>query len=166
MEFGFERKVWTPTTGLRNLALANQGAKVVFATDDFFGAKENLIRPEKPVQKESGLDAWVTKRRRGQGHDFAIIRLGSIGLVKEVIVDTAFMDGMTPSFISIDIQNRKDVSLNEGHWTEVLPMKPLSSNRSFLLRLSELYPALFVRLNVYPDGGIARLRLMGVEAQV
>ena len=161
MEFGFERAMPTPTKSLRDLGLEDRGAKVVFATDEFFGAKENLIRPERPIQKESGLDAWVTKRRRGQGHDFSIIKLGAVGVVKEVILDTSFMDGMTPSFISIDIQNRLDVSLNEEHWTEVLSMKPLSSNRSFLFRLNDFHPALFVRLNVYPDGGIARLRLLG-----
>ena len=166
MDFGFERKVITPANYLMDLALLNRGAKVVFATDEFFGAKENLISPERPTQMESGFDGWVTKRRRGQGHDFVIIKLGSIGIVKEIIVDTSFMNGVTPSFISVDIQKRKEVSLSEGHWTELLPMKPLSSNRSFLFRLSELCPALFVRLNVYPDGGIARLRLMGFEAQI
>tara|TARA_Y100001970_G_C13780422_1_gene625087 strand:+ start:90 stop:629 length:540 start_codon:yes stop_codon:yes gene_type:complete len=163
MEFIFDRKVVTPERGLKDLALEGQGAKVIFATDEFFGAKENLIRTEPPIQKESGLDAWVTKRRRGQGHDFSIIKLGKVSIIKEIIVDTSFMDGMTPSFISIDIQNSVDVSLSEEHWTELLPMKPLSSNRFFLFRLSNLHHASFVRLNVYPDGGIARLRLMGED---
>lgn len=163
MEFSFDRKVVTPKRALKDLALVGRGAKVVFATDEFFGAKENLIKAEAPIQQESGLDAWVTKRRRGQGHDFSIIKLGRFSVIKEIIIDTSFMDGMTPSFISVDIQKREDVSLSEEHWTELLPMKPLSSNRSFLFRLNNNDLASFVRLNVYPDGGIARLRLIGEE---
>ena len=75
MELNFDRKVVTPQRGLKDLAIEGQGAKVVFATDEFFGAKENLIKAEPPIQQESGPDAWVTKRRRGQGHDFSIIKL-------------------------------------------------------------------------------------------
>ena len=161
MEFSFEREVVAPTSKLRDLALEDHGSKVIFATDEFFGPKENLIKSERPTQKGSSLDAWVTKRRRSQGHDFSIIKLGRIGVIKEITVDTSFMDGMVPSFFSIDYQKEKEFSVEEKDWEELLPMKPLTPNCALLYRLNNKDLSSFIRLNIYPDGGIARLRLMG-----
>ena len=83
-------------TGLPDLASRQLGGSVVFANDELFAEKENLITPEPPAfdpaefgNRGKVYDGWETRRRRGPGHDHAIVRLGCPGIVHGVIVDTA-----------------------------------------------------------------------------
>ena len=96
-------------TGLVDLASRRLGGSVVFANDEFFAEKENLIKPEPPVfaagefgHKGKVYDGWETRRRRDAGHDFAIVRLGCPGVIHGVVVDTAFFRGNYPPEISVE----------------------------------------------------------------
>ena len=94
---------------LLDLASERLGGSVLYANDDYFAEKENLLKPSKPVWKEheytdrgKWMDGWESRRKRVPGHDFAIIRLGLRGVVRGVVVDTAFFRGNYPESCSID----------------------------------------------------------------
>ena len=155
---------------LENLASEELGSKVVYATDEFFGKKENLIKAERPISRpgvftENGLwvDGWVTRRRRDQSHDFAIIKLGRAGVVKEVLIDTLHMDGDLPSFVSME--GHSGSSLDQGFWEEILPKNFLSLSGPYIFRLEEKTIWTHLRLNLYPCGGVSRLKVFGDRVQ-
>src|SRR5438105_12592338 len=121
-----------------DLAAERLGASVLYATDDFFAPKENLLKAEKPVWKEheytergKWMDGWESRRKRTPGHDFAIIRLGVPGVVRGVVVDTAFFRGNYPEHCSIEgCVARPETSVDEllapsTEWIEILPKQPL-----------------------------------------
>ena len=153
---------YSPNPCWENLASEELGSKVVYATDEFFGKKENLIRAQRPISRpgvftENGrwVDGWVTRRRRDHGHDFAIIKLGRAGIVKEAIIDTDYMEGNLPSFVSIEGLK------GENFWEELLPKKSLSPKGPHVFRLEGKTICSHLRLNLFPDGGISRLKIFG-----
>src|SRR6266567_4100492 len=94
---------------LVNLASRQLGAGVLAASDEFFGEKESLLRPERPVahphtfgHKGQIVDGWETRRRRGPGHDFALVRLGAAGVIHGVVADTAHFTGNFPAELSVE----------------------------------------------------------------
>src|SRR6478609_8695190 len=99
----------TDVRDLLDLASERLGGSVLYATDDYFAPKENLIKPSKAVWKEheytdrgKWMDGWESRRRRTPGNDFAIVRLGARGVVKGVVVDTSFFRGNYPDSFSLD----------------------------------------------------------------
>lgn len=150
---------------LIDLASERLGGSVVFATDDFFAPKENLIKPSKPKWREDQytdrgkwMDGWESRRKRTPGHDFAIIRLGAPGIVRGVIVDTSYFRGNFPPHCSIDGCAGNPES---EPWIEILPKSELAgdSENSFAIDSAPAWTHL--RLNIYPDGGVARFRVHG-----
>src|SRR5262249_42946680 len=105
--------------------------------------------------------------RRTPGHDFCLIRLGLPGIVRGVVVDTAFFRGNYPDHCSIDACSaRADASpedlLGEGtRWIEILPKSPLTGDSKNLFAVDSPHRFTHLRLNIYPDGGVARLRVHG-----
>jgi allantoicase len=92
-----------------NLASRRLGAGVIAASDEFFGEKENLLRPEPPGHrphtfghKGQVVDGWETRRRREPGQDYALIRLGAPGVIGGVVVDTAHFTGNFPAECSVE----------------------------------------------------------------
>ena len=157
---------------LLDLASDRLGGSVLYATDDYFAEKENLLRPEKPVWKEheytdrgKWMDGWESRRKRTPGHDFAIIRLGLRGVVRGVVVDTAFFRGNFPSHCSIEgchARPEDDVeSLLAANWIEILPKSELKGDSENLFAIDSPYALTHLRLHIYPDGGVARLRVHG-----
>jgi allantoicase len=155
-----------------DLASERLGGSVVYATDDYFAEKENLLRPAKPVWKEheytdrgKWMDGWESRRKRTPGHDFAIIRLGLRGVVRGVVVDTAFFRGNYPSHCSIeacDVRPESDVdALLAANWMEVLPKSELKGDSENPFAIESPYAFTHLRLHIYPDGGVARLRVHG-----
>lgn len=160
--------------GWANLADDRTGAFVLYATDGYFAEKENLIRPDAPVWKADAytdrgkwMDGWETQRKRGPGHDFVILRLGMPGRIGALLVDTTHFKGNAAPAVSLEILDAAvttpvdDLVAHEG-WTEVLPrtaVLPDHANYLEIPRLSER--ATHIRLHNYPDGGIARLRVLG-----
>jgi allantoicase len=107
-------------------------------------------------------DGWETQRRRGPGHDWAILRLGFPGIVRRVEVDTRYFKGNAPGSCSLDVLEKGDPLSANSRWEEVLPSTPLRPDAVHTFeQLRSFLPATHARLKIYPDGGVARLRLFG-----
>jgi len=146
-----------------DLAAIEHGGLVVAASDMFFGSRQNLILPGRA--RNMG-DGWETKRRRGPGHDWAVVKLGAAGTVHSAEVDTSHFKGNFPESCSLDacrIAGAALADLSTADWQELLPRTKLEADRchTFEEELKPLGPVTHVRLNIYPDGGVARLRLIG-----
>jgi allantoicase len=157
---------------LLDLASERLGGSVIYANDDFFAEKENLLKPSQAVWKEheytdrgKWMDGWESRRKRVPGYDFAIVRLGSRGIVRGFVVDTAFFRGNYPESCSIDGTSiRSDApvdALLHAQWTEILPRSPLEGNSENVFACTSDVAWTHVRLNIFPDGGVARLRVHG-----
>lgn len=148
-----------------DLAFVGNGGSVVAASDMFFGNKENLIMPGRAANMGDG---WETKRRRGPGHDWAILKLGKPGRIETIEVDTNHFKGNFPDRCSIDALNAPNAIVDsltwqEFSWTEILPQTKLQADTQhyFQKELTPLPVCTHVRLNIFPDGGVSRLRVWG-----
>ena len=159
--------------GLPDLASARLGGRVLAASDDFFAEKENLLKSEPPVflpdkytERGKWMDGWESRRRRDPGHDWAILRLGLPGVLRGVDIDTAHFLGNHPPYASLDALEwhgpgddpPPDTKLP---WRPVLPRSPLDPGSHNLFTLRGSKRRTHLRLNIYPDGGVARLRVYG-----
>jgi allantoicase len=140
-----------------DLAALVHGARVVDSSDMYFGRRDNLIMPG-PARGMA--DGWETRRRRTPGHDWAVVRLGARGTIARVEVDTRHFKGNAPAACSLDVCTE---AAPGDHWQELLPRTPLQadSRHGFDKTLRSMGGATHVRLNIFPDGGVARLRLFG-----
>jgi allantoicase len=153
------------TGGDLDLAAVENGGLVLACSDMFFGHRHNLIMPGRSI---SMSDGWETKRRRGPGHDWAIIKLGATGLVRRVVVDTAHFKGNFPESCSLDaciavgsaVESLTDPTAT---WNSVLPRTKLQAHTRhyFDQELLAAGAASHLRFNIFPDGGISRLRVYG-----
>src|SRR3954469_585717 len=156
---------------LPDLASRALGGAVVAANDEFFAAKENLVLPEPAVQrsefghKGKEYDGWETRRRRTPGHDWAIVRLGAAGIVAGVVVDTSFFSGNYPPRASLDgaaIEGYCSAGeLLTAGWEPLLPLSDLAGDTPNAFAVDSDRRVTHVRLNIHPDGGVARLRVHG-----
>ncbi|MCA1817957.1 MAG: allantoicase [Acidobacteria bacterium] len=164
----------TDFTELVDLASERLGGAVLYANDDFFAPKENLLKASAPVWREGlytdrgkWMDGWESRRRRTPGFDWCVIRLGLPGRVRGVVVDTAFFRGNYPERCSLEAaamggQPKVEELISDStKWTEILPVSPLQgdSHNPFAVESNERFTHL--RFNIYPDGGVARLRVYG-----
>ena len=147
-----------------DLVAVENGGSVVTSSDQFFGEPRNLLMPYRA--KNMG-DGWETRRRRGPGHDWVILKLGMPGAIRKITVDTAHFKGNFPDSCSMEACHAAggaaDAFLAAPHvWRELLPQTKLSANhRHVFSKLNDVGPATHVRFNIYPDGGVSRLRLFG-----
>lgn len=142
-----------PATGSVNLASLRLGTEAVGASDAHYSPPLNMLRPGDPA----GMwDGWETKRRRGPGNDWASFRLGLAGLVNEIVVDTRHFKGNSPGWVSLE------VSTDAVNWASAVPRSPISADSVNTIALQASVEASHVRLDVYPDGGVARFRVVGV----
>ena len=159
-------------TGLADLASRALGGSVVFANDEFFAEKENLIRPEPPAfapgdfgHKGKVYDGWETRRRRNAGHDHVIVRLGCPGVVRGVVVDTAFFRGNYPPEISVEAACATGypdpAELAELPWHPLVARAAARGDTVNRYAVADPRRWTHVRLSIYPDGGVARLRVHG-----
>jgi allantoicase len=146
------------------LAMEN-GGRGIIANDEHFGRVENLTAPGRGVDMGDG---WETRRRREPGHDWAILELGTAGMIDEIVVDTAHFKGNYPDrcFIQAAAEAHgtpAEIAVQAEHWPVLLPETKLQADHIHTFRdgLAELGPVRFVRLNIIPDGGVSRLRLIG-----
>jgi allantoicase len=146
-----------------DLAAMENGGLVVACSDMFFGHRHNLTLPGRSTHMGDG---WETKRRRGPGHDWIVVRLASRGVLHRVEVDTDHFKGNAPANCMVETldspQETKSMDSPKGEWKPLLsqsPLQPHSRHRFDALAHKE--PATHARLSIYPDGGIARLRLFG-----
>jgi len=141
-----------------DLAAAEHGGTVLEASDMFFGHRHNLIMPGRAQDMSDG---WETKRRRGEGFDWCVIKLGNAGTIKRVEVDTSHFKGNYPESCSIEAGS--NTNLDEIVWQELLPNTRLQAHTRhiFVDELENCGTVTHVRFNIYPDGGVSRLRLYG-----
>jgi allantoicase len=161
-------------TQLVDLASERVGGKVLAANDDFFAPKENLIKPAKPIfiehkytDRGKWMDGWESRRRRTPGFDWCILRLGLPGILRGVVVDTSFFRGNYPEHCSIEAcavdgaASVKQLTSAATRWVEVLPKSPLQGDSQNRFTIESPYRFTHLRLNIFPDGGVARLRVHG-----
>lgn len=144
-----------------DLAAVENGGTVPLASDMFFGHRANLIMPGFARDMSDG---WETKRRRGPGHDWCIIRLGAAGRITRAEVDTSHFKGNYPESCSIDVGNAEaETPTDSIEWHEMLPNTKLQAHtrHTFSVELPSIPAVTHARLNIYPDGGVSRLRLYG-----
>jgi allantoicase len=159
-------------TDLVDLAAEQLGGAVIAANDEFFAPKEAMLKPT-PAEWREGeytergkwMDGWETRRRREPGHDWAIVRLGVPGIVRGVVIDTAFYRGNYPEHASIDacaVPGTPSVEeLSSAPWHELLPQVPLAGDTRNLFAVTSDARVTHLKLNIYPDGGVARFRVYG-----
>jgi allantoicase len=160
--YGRARPDWKALAraGEVDLAAAENGGLVVAASDMFFGSRHNLIYPGPPVGMHDG---WETRRRRGPGHDWAVVQLARPGIVHRVTVDTSHFKGNAPGSCSLEVAELPEgAPLDSASWKELLPRTPLRPHAVHDFD-REVTPGrgTHARLNIHPDGGVARLRLWG-----
>ena len=155
---------------LINLAADRLGASVVAANDEFFGEKDRLIDSQRAIWIEDRytdrgkwMDGWETRRRREPGHDWCVVRLGVRGLVKGLDVDTAFFKGNFPESCAVDICDDPDRrgDWDEAPWQEILSRSVLRGDTQNFFAVNAAPVASHLRLRIFPDGGVARLRVYG-----
>jgi allantoicase len=159
-------------TGLVDLAAAQLGGRAVGVSDDFFAGVENLIQPERAVfiadkftERGKWMDGWESRRKRTPGYDWCILQLGASGHVLGLDIDTAHFNGNHPSYASVEgvyaPHGSSLETLEKLTWSELLPQSPLRPDSQNLFATSATSPVNFIRLNIFPDGGVARLRVFG-----
>lgn len=143
------------------------GTRVTFATDDFFAAKERLIETPAPVfvadkydDHGKWMDGWESRRKRTPGHDYCIVRLGVPGVIHGVDIDTSHFTGNFPPEVSIEACV-SDGDVPEGEWRQILKRCKLEGNAHHYVPVESHNVWTHLKLNIYPDGGIARLRIYG-----
>lgn len=162
---GEVRADWSRLRGPCDLAAVENGGRVLAASDMFFGHRHNLIMPGRSTHMGDG---WETKRRRGPGHDWLVLKLARPGVIERAEVDTDHFKGNAPASCMLegaDAGEDRDDTLEslEKEWRPLLPLSPLQphSRHRFDEELQRAGRLTHVRLSIYPDGGIARLRLIG-----
>ena len=148
-----------------DIASIVNGGRVLASSDSFFGHEQNLILPGRPANMGGG---WETRRRRGPGYDWIIVRLGARAAIEKIAVETEHYKGNYPDRCSMDACDAagavlQDLVTGKRPWREILPSTKLEADarRVFERELATAGPATHVRLNIYPDGGVSRLRVLG-----
>jgi allantoicase len=161
-----------------NLAAATNGAKAVLCNDMFFSHMDNLIMPGRGINMGDG---WETKRNRiPNNRDWVIVRLAHKGMIEKILVDTCHFKGNYPDSCSIEgcdiaykdenilrrastnqVRDRQDD--NKIDWKTILPQSKLSADHEHFFEdeIKNTGSFTHVRLNIFPDGGVSRLRLWG-----
>jgi allantoicase len=157
------------TGGEIDLAAVEHGGWVVVSSDMFFGSRNNLILPG----RSTGMhDGWETRRRRGPGHDWCIVRLGAPGKVSRMEVDTSHFKGNFPESCSLEVcaAPRELIDpdmLDALPWQEILARTKLQADslHVYETELRDAGEITHARFHIYPDGGVARLRVFGIPAR-
>ena len=155
--------------GLIDLAQSRLGTKVVYKTDEFFAPAKRIINPWPPVFKEGvfdqhgkWMDGWETRRKRTKGYDYLILKLGKPGKISKVDIDTSYFNGNQPSKITLEAcYSKKNLPNKKSSWVVLLNKKNTKPNSHHFFDIKNKSVFTHVKLNIYPDGGVARLRLYG-----
>jgi allantoicase len=165
----------TTPAGLVDLAAARVGGIALLANDEFFAEKENLLKPgrgifipDKYTDRGKWMDGWESRRRRTPGNDWCLVKLGLRGIIKQVDIDTNHFLGNHPPFASLDAFALTNgfpsgtAAVEKLSWTPVLEKSPLNPGSQNLFAVTNDQTWTHVRLNIFPDGGVARLRVYGI----
>jgi allantoicase len=154
-----------------NLAQPRLGAEVVYATDDFFADKARLIDPAEPIfipgkydANGKWMDGWESRRKRTPGHDWCVVRLGVPGIVAGFEIDTRHFTGNYPPGAELLVCRSGEAVPQDG-WTRVTDRLALNGDDRVYVAIDHDEPVTHVRLDIFPDGGVARLRVWGRVAR-
>lgn len=161
-------------TRLTDLAAERLGGKALLCSDDFFAEKGNLLKPgrgifiaDKYTERGKWMDGWESRRKRVPGYDWCIIKLASSGIIEGFDIDTNFFLGNHPPFASVDaayIEEGSDTDYPDPdtiQWKEILPKSPLKPGSQNFFENNDKGIYTHLRLNIYPDGGVARFKVYG-----
>lgn len=158
-------------TNLVDLASRLMGGVTLRASDDFFAEKEHLLAPGRGIfdpeaytERGKLMDGWESRRKRTEGHDWCVIRLGVPGRVRAFDIDTNHFLGNHPPFASVEGAHSSSDDVAESAWHPLLPESPLRPGSRNLFLASGDEVVTHLRLNIFPDGGVARLRAYGEVA--
>jgi allantoicase len=152
-----------------NLADPRLGAQALESSDDFFAPMARMLNPEPAVfipgkydDHGKWMDGWETRRKRVSGYDWCIVKLARPGVIKGIDLDTSHFTGNFPPAASIEGAHVVDGAPNKAtKWREVVASTTLQGNSHHYLVITDEQPITHLRVNIYPDGGIARLRVYG-----
>ncbi|NNC77996.1 MAG: allantoicase, partial [Woeseiaceae bacterium] len=149
--------------GIIDLFALRHGGRALLASDEHYGSMHNLNLPGRGVNMGDG---WETARRRGPGNDWVIVSLGRPGVIERAEVDTAHFKGNYPDRVSLEaarFEQGDTISPDSDRWTGLLPESKLGMDQQHLFEAELLPtgPVTHVRMSIYPDGGVSRLRLFG-----
>ncbi|MQM38176.1 allantoicase [wastewater metagenome] len=155
--------------GRINLADAGAGAAAVAASDEFFAPLERMLAADAPVfyperfdDHGKWMDGWETRRRRNGGHDWAVIRLAAPGVIHGLDLDTSFFTGNFPPAATVEACHCPDGDPDDAAaWTTLLPTLSLAGDRHHFHAVDDGRTWTHLRVRIFPDGGIARLRAYG-----
>ncbi|MBI4347336.1 MAG: allantoicase [Elusimicrobia bacterium] len=159
-------------TELTELAAEGVGGRVLGCSDDFFAPAENLLKPgrgvfiaDKFTARGKWMDGWESRRKRVPGHDWCVLALGLPGVVCGVDVDTNHFTGNFPAFCRLEgceAPARATLAqLERAVWRELVPKSRLTGGSRNLFACPAGGRVTHLRLRIYPDGGVARLRVYG-----
>ena len=151
-----------------NLADPRIGSKIIYKTDDFFAAADRILNLDNPVFKDGlfdkhgkWMDGWETRRRRSKGYDYLIVKLGKPGKIFDIDIDTSHFNGNQPTHASLEGCFSRSKPNKKTKWTRLLGKKKLGPNKNHNFKSQNKSTFNYIRLNIFPDGGVARLRLYG-----
>ena len=155
--------------GLIDLAQSRLGSKIVFKTNEFFAPAKRIINPWPPVFKEGvfdkhgkWMDGWETRRKRGKGYDYLILKLGRPGRINKIDIDTSYFSGNQPTKVSLQACfSKKKLPNKNSKWTTILKKKPTKANSHHFFNIKNKSIFTHIKLNIFPDGGVARIRIYG-----
>ena len=155
--------------GLIDLAQSRLGSKIVYKTDEFFAPAKRIINSWPPVFKEGvfdkhgkWMDGWETRRKRSKGHDYLILKLGKPGKIYKVDIDTSYFSGNHPTKVSMQACfSKKNIPNKNSKWTTILKKKSTKANSHHFFNIKNKSIFSHIKLNIFPDGGVARLRVYG-----
>jgi allantoicase len=149
-----------------DLAQPRLGSKIVYCTDDFFAKASRIISPNPPVfipnkfdQNGKWMDGWESRRKRTKGNDYLVLKLGRAGKIRKVLVDTSHFSGNQPDKISILATN--DVNFKQARWINLVNPIKVKPNAKHYYSIKSNQTFKFIKLNIFPDGGVARLKVFG-----
>ena len=152
-----------------DLAQPRLGSKIVYKTDEFFAKANRIINPDEPFFIENKfdkhgkwMDGWETRRKRNKGYDYLIIRLGKEGRISKVNIDTTHFNGNQPNHASLHAcHSKKNIPDKKTKWKIILKKKKMKPNDQNVFTINKNSIFTHVKLSIFPDGGVARLRLYG-----
>ena len=155
-------------TKLIDLASEKLGGKAIACSDDFFAPMDNLVKPGRGVFIEDKytefgkwMDGWESRRKRTEGHDWCIVKLGASGIIRGIDVDTNHFLGNHPPHCSIEVCFSKSDNLEGVEWVEILTKSSLEPGSQHFFEIKNEAQFSHVKLHIYPDGGVARLKVYG-----
>ena len=158
---------------LIDLASPVLGTKIIFKTDDFFASANRILNPSPPIFKEGvfdkngkWMDGWESRRKRTKGHDYLINKLGKPGTIKKIDFDTSYFNGNQPSMVSLEGCNSKSNKIKSFKWKKIIQKIKTKANSHHIFNVKSHSVYTHIKLNIFPDGGIARVRLYGEISKI